>query len=46
LHVFDEDKLPVCKFFQQTQHCQKGEQCPYKHPTQNEMPLLNGSKKK
>jgi hypothetical protein len=46
LHVFDEDKLPVCKFFQQTQHCQKGEQCPYKHPKPDEMPLLNGSKKK
>ena len=48
LHVFDEDKLPVCKFFQQTSQCQKGEQCPYKHPKPEEMATLTsyGSKKK
>mmetsp|Transcript_31695 Transcript_31695/g.30986 ORF Transcript_31695/g.30986 Transcript_31695/m.30986 type:complete len:282 (+) Transcript_31695:6-851(+) len=31
LHVYQEDKIPPCKYYQQNGECQKGEECVYRH---------------
>ena len=31
LHVYDKDKLPPCRFFQENGHCHKGDECLFKH---------------
>ena len=32
LHRWIEDRIPICKFFQQNGHCHIQEQCVYRHP--------------
>ena len=31
LHVYDKEKLPVCKFLKDHGNCQKGDQCQFRH---------------
>ena len=36
LHVYIEDKIPICKFFKERGHCDQQETCVYRHPTQKD----------
>jgi len=31
LHVYDEDKIPPCRYYMKDQQCQKGDKCTYMH---------------
>jgi len=31
LHVYQEDKVPACRYYMQEGHCQKGAECVYRH---------------
>jgi cleavage and polyadenylation specificity factor subunit 4 len=33
LHVYQEEKIPPCKYFMMGGECQKGDECVYRHIT-------------
>lgn len=46
LHVYDEQKIPVCRFFQKDGHCPKENQCVYRHPNAEPGGTMGGNSKK
>lgn len=36
LHAYIEEKVPVCRFYQQNGHCHKEQECVYRHPKPEE----------
>lgn len=39
MHVLDEEKVPICRFYKETGSCQKESQCIYRHPKPDEASL-------
>lgn len=37
LHVYQEEKIPACKYFAQEGLCQKGDKCVYRHVISNNL---------
>jgi hypothetical protein len=37
MHVYNEERVPICRFYQQHGHCQKEDLCLYKHPEPKEL---------
>lgn len=45
LHVYDQSKIPVCRFWQKDGHCPKEQSCVYRHPTPEEGGMIGNLKK-
>lgn len=45
LHQYDQDKLPICRYYTQHGHCQKEEECVYRHPKISDNIGIAGNKK-